>query len=1139
MKKIACAFLDYTKLEPVDKEKLKIEYAMFIEATVFSIGKGKAEPKAKYFRGDTCKIMGFLNVFIRKAAKIGKEIGLYGLYEYCLFCKNQMEQDYWLVKRSRLIEIIFNTAEKLIKPFIAPGKPVEDKYSNKMCKLLGFLSEHFAGKDPLPSCIIFVNERIIAHILYKSILSTARNFGGEKGVGLVMGHRLNFNVKRSELNDMILRQISTITMDPLEQLSAIELFRKKTHSLLIATDVVEEGMDIPSCNLVCCFDSIKNVKSFVQMQGRAREHSSQFVILSACEQTKLVKQRLNEFDELIKTSKKLALYAADGISPVPEAYKTFILPKDEYLEVPQTRAKICLHNARAFLSKYCQSLPADEFCKPFIEYTFEELKQPNSTQYIAIATLPPMVPKEIRYWRGKIPCQKKEAAEDLVAFEIIHKLKSMGKLNRYLLSTSKYGNDMFISDLTCDGLETIKGTVHKYIGTPILNEIQVFPIAKDRLEQCLYELLLDPMFPYLNQEFFLGALFFKEDLTVGNVDLILNNEKILEVMHSINECRDSVEKEKYMNIIGMHGSYYSQKIKHVQLTASLSKPRKLEISFEDYMKVKFFHYYVIYTVQSADFAFFRRVCSGKDDFSLALFKEDLVELKTLLKNDSEYILSKSSPSTEIISHMCFVPLKKCKEDPFPKIDLSLINEVLEHFKAQIKSGLIGKLVKAAPLTSKSIKGKLVTTFYNRGKYVVLDNSLQTLEAFMRWNDRKRRKTWKLKYWKYYKLRYGIELNIAGEMVLAKPAEAVLDKRIMHVDNCYQNFVFKNCRTEEERQQYLEKVASYYKKEKCKNFDLPAEVCEPEPLPFELYETIRTTPVILSSFNNITAFKGFKEEFFKEIYVDINGKDRLDVAEEKVPLSDLLKLHLLAEALTAGSANEGYNYQRLEFLGDSILRILEAWDAFAGIPGADIGELRVNKTMKLGNRRLSRIGYKLGFDKLLRVSPVKGAFAGYIPPGFVEAHEYLEIANPKKNIARNVVAFNRARSQKPFLDQALWYLPERKHDTPKPEDNSGVDDIDYVDKGSKRFKRILFEREDAKKKEAPNLEEAEGDPENFDAEAELKEIEEEEKRKAKSKLSISEKMVADTIVILLQYQYGRNPQQPLQHCPVAYMQLRSG
>lgn len=49
--------------------------------------------------------------------------------------------------------------------------------------------------------------------------------------------------------------------------------------LLVATDIVEEGIDVQSCSCVIRFDLPKTVRSFIQSRGRARQRKSNFILL--------------------------------------------------------------------------------------------------------------------------------------------------------------------------------------------------------------------------------------------------------------------------------------------------------------------------------------------------------------------------------------------------------------------------------------------------------------------------------------------------------------------------------------------------------------------------------------------------------------------------------------------------------------------------------------------------------------------------------------------------------------------------------------------------------------------------------------------------------------------------------------------
>ena len=64
-----------------------------------------------------------------------------------------------------------------------------------------------------------------------------------------------------------------------KQEEVLRQFRRHEFNLLIATCVVEEGLDIPKCNVVYRFDFPKNFCSYVQSKGRARAKDSSYYIL--------------------------------------------------------------------------------------------------------------------------------------------------------------------------------------------------------------------------------------------------------------------------------------------------------------------------------------------------------------------------------------------------------------------------------------------------------------------------------------------------------------------------------------------------------------------------------------------------------------------------------------------------------------------------------------------------------------------------------------------------------------------------------------------------------------------------------------------------------------------------------------------
>ena len=109
----------------------------------------------------------------------------------------------------------------------------------------------------------------------------------------------------------------------------------------MATDSIEEGIDIPTCNVVVRFDEFYNVKSHVQGSGRCRGLGSGGLVLYF----------ENEPEEYICQEKNVEAIARSS-SPVGEALASDIQAIDDEAADPSTGALLTESNSIGLLNNY-------------------------------------------------------------------------------------------------------------------------------------------------------------------------------------------------------------------------------------------------------------------------------------------------------------------------------------------------------------------------------------------------------------------------------------------------------------------------------------------------------------------------------------------------------------------------------------------------------------------------------------------------------------------------------------------------------------------------------------------------------------------------------------------------------------------
>lgn len=156
----------------------------------------------------------------------------------------------------------------------------DTEISPKALSLIDFLQEK---TGPGFSGLVFVETRATVALLAHVLSQHPRTRNALK-VGTFVG--ASVHASRYQIGDHL---------DVKQQKATLDDLRSGQKNLIIATSALEEGIDVPVCNHVICFQKPTNLKSFIQRRGRARHSESTYAIM------------YNEFDDSYDSSTWLDL----------------------------------------------------------------------------------------------------------------------------------------------------------------------------------------------------------------------------------------------------------------------------------------------------------------------------------------------------------------------------------------------------------------------------------------------------------------------------------------------------------------------------------------------------------------------------------------------------------------------------------------------------------------------------------------------------------------------------------------------------------------------------------------------------------------------------------------------------------------
>ncbi|KAH6848305.1 hypothetical protein B0I37DRAFT_398087 [Chaetomium sp. MPI-CAGE-AT-0009] len=307
--------------------------------------------------------------------------------------------------------------EAFLKVDAQPPPETPTALSPKVQALLDALESHQGN----PFGIVFVKERatvaVLSHILTVHPKTSRRyRVGSMVGTSRVPGRRQDF-----------------LDLSQKEYLLSLLAFRKGTTNLLVATSVLEEGIDVPACNLVICFDKPDNLKSFIQRRGRARMSASRLYLLVEDESDgssrgwqDLEQEMKRKYEDDMRENKRL-----EEIENIEDLDYPI-------LRSQETGAQITILDAKSHLEHFCATLSTRKFVdwSPF--YVVHDLQgnpvdahQPGLRK--ATVHLPVSLAPELRRFESLQAWSSEANACKDAAFQAYAKLYEVGLVNRNML----------------------------------------------------------------------------------------------------------------------------------------------------------------------------------------------------------------------------------------------------------------------------------------------------------------------------------------------------------------------------------------------------------------------------------------------------------------------------------------------------------------------------------------------------------------------------------------------------------------------------------------------------------------------------------------------------------------------------------
>lgn len=290
---------------------------------------------------------------------------------------------------------------------------------------------HLVNMNPDALCgIVFVEQEITARIIFSLFCQLSRQDPDLKYISV------QYIMERPEKTPK--NPNSDNETDNKAQEEVLKKFRMHECNLLISNTILEEGIDIPRCNVVVHFDEPRSYREYVQCKSRARTSTAYHLFIIPDDRISDFTKKLAEYYQinsiLLKKcgNKEPSLtqqIVADQFAKLVETYKPD--PDDP------AGASVNLNTAIILLNRYCARLPSDTFTKLTPIWKVNKIFYKKKVQWICTLRLP--INSPLKKAMIGPPMATPIIARRITALRTCKMLHSMGELDKNLMPIGKEG----------------------------------------------------------------------------------------------------------------------------------------------------------------------------------------------------------------------------------------------------------------------------------------------------------------------------------------------------------------------------------------------------------------------------------------------------------------------------------------------------------------------------------------------------------------------------------------------------------------------------------------------------------------------------------------------------------------------------